>query len=169
MKRTIKALLVGALSTAVVATSAVTLPLSASAQTAPGASGSYDVAQNWNGNRGPGWQGRQWRGQGPGWRGPARGPGWRGPGWRGPGARYRGWNGPGWYGGRYYRNSEAALAAGVIGLAAGAIIAGAANQQQRYSNTSEYIAYCSQRYRSFNPNTGFYTGYDGRQHRCIMK
>jgi hypothetical protein len=26
--------------------------------------------------------------------------------------------------------------------------------------------YCSDRYRSFNPNTGTYRGYDGRDHFC---
>jgi hypothetical protein len=32
--------------------------------------------------------------------------------------------------------------------------------------SSDWIAYCSQRYRSFNPQTGTYTGYDGLQHPC---
>ena len=30
----------------------------------------------------------------------------------------------------------------------------------------DWIAYCSSKYRSFNPATGMYTGYDGRQHPC---
>jgi hypothetical protein len=32
--------------------------------------------------------------------------------------------------------------------------------------SSDWIAYCSQRYRSFNPQTGMFTGYDGLQHPC---
>lgn len=30
----------------------------------------------------------------------------------------------------------------------------------------EWMDYCSDRYRSFNPRTGTYTGYDGRAHFC---
>ena len=29
-----------------------------------------------------------------------------------------------------------------------------------------WYQYCSDRYRSFNPNTGTYRGYDGRDHFC---
>jgi BA14K-like protein len=28
------------------------------------------------------------------------------------------------------------------------------------------VAYCMQRFRSYNPNTGTYMGYDGRPHPC---
>ena len=28
------------------------------------------------------------------------------------------------------------------------------------------VAYCMQRYRSYNPNSGTYLGYDGRRHPC---
>lgn len=152
--------IIGAISAAMIAASMAAVPGTAQAAGPALPDGSYQVAQ-WGGPPPPG----------AGW----RGPGWRGPGWRGPagpapryyyprGHRYYGWRGPGYYGGSYYYNPGAAFAAGVIGLAAGAAIAGAANQQ-RYAN--DYIAYCSQRYRSFNPATGTYTGYDGRQHRCV--
>jgi len=114
----------------------------------------------------------QWR---PGWRGgpgygygPRYGGGPRygyGPGYGyGYGPRYGGY-----YGRPYYRDNGAAAAAGVIGLATGAIIGGAiANQQAApvYAAPSGNAAYCAQRYRSYNPATGTYRGYDGYEHPC---
>lgn len=95
--------------------------------------------------------------------------------WRGRGYYY----GRGYYGGpRYYgyrRNNGAAVAAGVIGgLALGAAIAGAASAPPppvAYAPAPVYgggdwIAYCSSKYRSFNPATGLYLGYDGQYHPC---
>jgi hypothetical protein len=32
--------------------------------------------------------------------------------------------------------------------------------------TQSWYDYCSQRYRSFNPNSGTFVGYDGREHFC---
>ena len=32
--------------------------------------------------------------------------------------------------------------------------------------SEDWYAYCQQRYRSFNPQTGTFTGYDGLQHPC---
>ncbi|MCX5516065.1 hypothetical protein C3941_20860 [Kaistia algarum] len=160
MNPAMKTTIVGTISAAMLASSAIALPTGASAAEGVRADGSYDVAQNW--------QGRNWQG------GPQRGWNNRGPGWRGPGyypPRYRGWNGPGYYRGSYYNDPGAALAAGVIGLAAGAMIGSAINQP-RYAapqyGGNDYIAYCSQRYRSFNPATGTFTGYDGRKYRCVM-
>ena len=99
--------------------------------------------------------------------------GWRGGGW--------GWRGRGWgwgFGG---------------GLAAGALIGGALAAPYYYGGGPYYgdayyadpgyadpgyyaqpygggggggVEYCMQRFRSYNPNTGTYTGYDGRQHPC---
>lgn len=162
MNQTMKTTIAGAISAAMLAASAIVLPAGANAAEPTRADGSYDVAQNWQGGN---WQG-----------GPPR-HGWnnRGPGWRGPGyypQRYRGWNGPGWYGGGYYSDPGAALAAGVIGLAAGAMIAGAMNQQgyaaqPRYA-ANDYVAYCSQRYRTFNPATGTYIAKGGYERRCVM-
>ncbi len=43
-------------------------------------------------------------------------------------------------------------------------------QQVSYSVepwTREWFRYCSQRYRSFNPDTGTYRGYDSRDHFCV--
>lgn len=89
-----------------------------------------------------------------------------------------------------------ALVGGALGLATGMIIGGAiANSQPRYVEREIYVEpdyyperrvyvrpvavptyepwtrswyeYCSQRYRSFNPNTGTYRGYDGLDHFCV--
>jgi hypothetical protein len=97
---------------------------------------------------------------------------WRGRGWRG------GW-GRGW-----------GPAAGV-GLAAGAIIGGAIAASQPYGYYDPYyapaygygpgyggggyvavapggddVAYCMQRFRSYDPRSGTYLGYDGMRHPC---
>lgn len=132
--------------------------------------------------------------------------------------RRDGWHGSrdGWRDGPrrpYYRerhhrnnNNSDALAAGVLGLAAGAIIGGALSQSQprydeprliydpnaggnyyptapqqqyrpvtapRYNTgyamepwSPEWQNYCASRYRSFNPQTGTYRGYDGGDHFC---
>lgn len=118
----------------------------------------------------PGWgPGRPGWGPGrPGW-GPG-GPGWGHPGWRpppgawGPGPWRPGWGWyrPGW-GWGYYNNTGAWIALGVAsGLALGAVAA--ANAEPVYTNDA--VAYCMSRFRSYNPNTGTYTGYDGLQHPC---
>lgn len=53
-----------------------------------------------------------------------------------------------------------AVAAGILGgLLLGGIIASQA-QQQRGAD------YCAQRYRSYDPYSGTYLGYDGRRHPC---
>jgi hypothetical protein len=68
----------------------------------------------------------------------------------------------GGYRGGYHRHGGdgGAVAAGaIIGLALGAIIAGQAQQQNA-------VAWCSQRFRSYDPYSMTYLGYDGRRHRC---
>lgn len=80
----------------------------------------------------------------------------RGPGWRHHGRHH---HRHGWRHG-YYGNGAAALG----GLAAGAIIGGAiANSQARASDSD---AYCSQRFKSYDPASGTYLGYDGNRHAC---
>jgi BA14K-like protein len=93
----------------------------------------------------------QWRGHG-GWGG-----GWRGHGWGGPAA----------------------------GFAAGAILGGAvAASRPWYGYDYDYapgysygydpgypgpggdVAYCAQRFRSYDPASGTYLGYDGLRHPC---
>jgi hypothetical protein len=94
--------------------------------------------------------------------------------WRGRGGYYgrRYYGGPRYYG--YRRGNGAAVAAGVIGgLALGAAIAGAASAPPPVAYApapvyggGDWIAYCSSKYRSFNPATGLYLGYDGQYHPC---
>jgi hypothetical protein len=60
----------------------------------------------------------------------------------------------------YYDYDGGALAAGaILGLAAGAIAANAAA-----GNSA--VAYCSRRYRSYDPASSTYLGYDGYRHPC---
>ena len=79
------------------------------------------------------------------------------------------------YGHRYYRRGYGggAAAAGVIGgLAAGAIIGGAiANSQAQAAplprtQDPDYIAYCSRKYRSFDPIDGTFLASDGNRYPC---
>jgi len=64
---------------------------------------------------------------------------------------------------RYDRGD--ALAAGALGLATGAIIGGAIAQSQA-APAYRGNAYCAQRFRSYDPASGTYLGYDGRRHPC---
>lgn len=106
---------------------------------------------------------------------------------------------------RHHNNNDA-LAAGILGLAAGAIIVGALSDRSprviyeeprrvyrprhvtvhdypdaprrvyqdqviSYDDgvepwTREWFRYCSNRYQSFNAETGTFRGYDGRDHFC---
>jgi hypothetical protein len=50
------------------------------------------------------------------------------------------------------------------GIAAGAIIGGAVAASQARANDA--VAYCSQRFRSYDPRSGTYLGYDGYRHPC---
>jgi hypothetical protein len=98
----------------------------------------------------------------------------RGYGYRG-GPRYveRRYVAPRRYGyyprGYYRRDRGNALAAGALGLATGAIIGGALAQSQAQAapvyggNTASY---CAQRYKSYDPASGTYLGYDGLRHPC---
>jgi len=79
-----------------------------------------------------------------------------------------------------------AVAAGIIGLGVGAIIGSALARpsapppppravypapQPVYSGlepwSPSWYRYCEQRYRSFNPNTGTFRGFDGQDHFCV--
>lgn len=80
-----------------------------------------------------------------------------------------------------------ALTAGIVGLATGAIIGNALRQpepprviyqpalppQQQViyqpaqpSQRDAWLKYCTKKYRSFNPHTGTFRGYDGLDHVC---
>jgi hypothetical protein len=86
------------------------------------------------------------------------------------------------HGGRGYRGGGNAVAAGIIGLGVGAIIGSALTPREvyvappppRYAPVAygpqpwspDWYSYCYSRYRSFNPNTGTFVGYDGYEHFC---
>lgn len=78
--------------------------------------------------------------------------------------QYRNWHGHrghrhgGWRG-HHYGSGAAALG----GLAAGAMIGGAIANSRAQADAN---AYCSQRYRSYDPASGTYLGYDGMRHPC---
>lgn len=64
----------------------------------------------------------------------------------------------------YYDDDDdfgAAAAAGIFGLAIGAM-AGAA------AGGSSYDARCAAKYRSYDPRSNTYMGYDGVRHRCRL-
>lgn len=102
------------------------------------------------------------RGYAPGYyaRGPGYGPGY-GPAY---GPRY-GYRNCGW--GNCNNNNGAAVAAGVVGgLMLGAAAASAANAANSAPRPGNWAAYCASRYRSFDPASGTYLGYDGLRHPC---
>jgi hypothetical protein len=107
-----------------------------------------------------------------------------------PGESYTQWRryprgpryyGPRYYGPRYYRrdNTGAAVAAGVAGVAAGALIAGAiANSQAQAAAAPppppatvdpQLAAYCARKYRSFDPVTGTYLAVTGERIVCTYR
>mgnify|MGYP001627822407 CR=1 FL=1 len=77
---------------------------------------------------------------------------------------------------RHYRHRDGGNAAAALGLglAIGAVTAGAiaSNRGPSHSGgslepwTRDWYRYCDNKYRSFNPNTGTYRGFDGRDHFC---
>jgi hypothetical protein len=71
--------------------------------------------------------------------------------------------------GYYRRDRGNALAAGALGLATGAIIGGAIAQSQAQAAPvygGDTASYCAQRYRSYDPASGTYLGYDGVRRAC---
>jgi hypothetical protein len=81
---------------------------------------------------------------------------------------------------RWYRDRHRgddfgdAGAAALFGLAAGAIIGGAIGAATNdgggvvVSGDADWIRACSDRYRSFDPSSGTYLGYDGQRHPCRL-
>ena len=71
---------------------------------------------------------------------------------------------------RHYRNDYgAAAAAGIIGFGLGAAIAAGANEPRYYDGPygdPDWHAYCASKYRSYDPRTGTFLGYDGYRHPC---
>jgi hypothetical protein len=69
-----------------------------------------------------------------------------------------------YYGG--YWGPGPAIGAGILGFAAGAAIAGAA-ANSRYSDDG-HVQACLDAYRSYDPRSDTYLGYDGYRHRCDL-
>jgi hypothetical protein len=107
-----------------------------------------------------------------------------------PGQRYSGGGGyRGGYAGGYHRDGDRDRNRGFIipGAVAGAVIGGAIASQgyyggpgyddgQYYDDSAavavapqggdDAVAYCMQTYRSYDPQSGTYVGFDGQQHPC---
>jgi hypothetical protein len=65
-----------------------------------------------------------------------------------------------YYGHHHHDDNGGAFVAGsIFGLATGAILGSAAANNNA-------VAYCSQRFRSYDPASGTYLGYDGYRHPC---
>ena len=99
--------------------------------------------------------------------------------------QYNRWRGGGHRGGYYRGGRGVGVGAGIAGLAAGALIGGAiANSNRYYYDNPGYYgepgyvygteggvaggdeAYCIQRFKSYDPASGTYLGYDGLRHPC---
>jgi hypothetical protein len=82
----------------------------------------------------------------------------------------------GYYRGRHYhrRGHGDAVAAGVAGLAVGAIVGSALSQPRYYQPAPVYAApaggdwhaYCASKYRSYDVRSGTYLAYDGYRRPC---
>ncbi len=81
------------------------------------------------------------------------------------GPRHGGWNRGGWNRGHgYHRGYGYGPALG--GLAVGAIIGGAIASSQAQAAVGNAEAYCAQRFKSYDPASGTYLGYDGLRRAC---
>jgi hypothetical protein len=82
-----------------------------------------------------------------------------------------------WYGHHHHHGGN--WGAGVAGFAAGALIGSALAPRPYYGGPAYYYGepsyayapddaegYCEQRFRSYDPRSGTYLGYDGRRHPC---
>jgi hypothetical protein len=82
-------------------------------------------------------------------------------------ARWRGhhWHHHGWHHRhRWHRHPRYGWGPGIGGFVAGAMIGSAiANSNAR---TNDSVAYCMQRFKSYDPASGTYLGYDGDRHPC---
>lgn len=78
---------------------------------------------------------------------------------------HHGWHHRGYYP-YYYNNNNDAFAAGIFGLAAGAMIGAAAANANGESERAHILA-CERHYRSYDVRTDTYLGYDDYRHRCL--
>lgn len=62
----------------------------------------------------------------------------------------------------------AAIGLGIVGITLGAILAGAAAEDQKKKDREyqRWLNYCAQKYRSFDPYTGTYIDRYGRERPC---
>lgn len=93
--------------------------------------------------------------------------------WKGNKNWNRNWNSNRYYYNRGWNNNY--WVGPAIGFGAGVLLGSAlAAPRYYYPPPARYYgpaygnrdAYCAQKYRSYNPYTKTYTGYDGRQHYC---
>lgn len=74
---------------------------------------------------------------------------------------------------RRHRDNDrtgAAILGGILGLGAGLAIGNANRAPAAYAPWSpEWYRYCDNKYRSFNPRTGYFLGYDGEYHFCRVR
>jgi hypothetical protein len=78
---------------------------------------------------------------------------------------------PPWW---YHRHHHAygwapgpAIGAGILGFAAGAALANSARANS-YAIGDGHVAACEDAYRSYDPRTDTYLGYDGMRHYCEL-
>lgn len=75
-----------------------------------------------------------------------------------------------------WRHHHGGGGAAIAGFAAGAILGGVLASQQPYYYGPTYgpayayegrsVGYCEQRFKSYDPESGTYLGYDGYRHPC---
>ena len=83
------------------------------------------------------------------------------------GQSYHGvWHGRGLRTGNGLAYGGAALSAGLAGLAAGGLIDGTMAGVGSDETMDAAISYCADRFKSYDPSTGTYLGYDGYAHPC---
>jgi Ni/Co efflux regulator RcnB len=78
--------------------------------------------------------------------------------------QYRHWHHGHHYHGHHHHGGGAGALIG--GLAAGAIIGGAIAASQANAAAQQNAAYCSRRYRSYDPASGTYLSNDGNRYPC---
>ncbi len=81
--------------------------------------------------------------------------------WHGDRYRYRHGNYRHYHNGYYYASPWWLLTAPLVGGA----LSGAYGAP-RYDNGNSHVEWCLDRYRSYNPRTDRFLGYDGEYHRC---
>lgn len=81
--------------------------------------------------------------------------------------RWRGHRHHGWHGGyRHDRHYGGGWGPAIGGLAAGAIIGGAIASSNAAAAGGDAVGYCMNRFKSYDPASGTYLGYDGMRHPC---